>query len=140
MILLDTNVVSELMRPTPAPPVVAWFDLQPSSLLFLPAVAKAEIETGIVLLSDGKRRDALKLAADAVFAEFEDRCLALDCVAAPTYAQVLAVSKQMGRPMSLEEAQIAAIALANGFKLATRNQQDFDFLRELVLVDPWESQ
>ncbi len=140
MILLDTNVVSELMRATPAPPVVAWFDLQPSSLLYLSAVAKAEIETGIAILPGGKRRDALKLAADAVLKEFQDRCLSLDCTAASTYAQILAVSKQRGRPMTLEDAQIASIALANGLKLATRNRQDFDFLEDLALIDPWEPQ
>jgi predicted nucleic acid-binding protein len=85
MILLDTNVISELMRPAPNPAVVAWLDDQLESSLFLPVIAKAEIELGIALVADGKRKKGLQRAADEIFAVFVDRCLSLDRDAATRY-------------------------------------------------------
>jgi predicted nucleic acid-binding protein len=136
MILLDTNVVSEWMRPRPNPRVLAWLDDQRRDRLFLCAVTRAEIETG--LLSEGQRKTALRSAAHIVFQEFAQRCLALDCDCATRYADVLAESRRMGRPISVEDAQIAAIALHRGCELATRNVADFEFLGRLSLTNPWE--
>jgi toxin FitB len=137
MILLDTNVVSEWMKASPDPAVIAWLDCQRPAHLHLSAVVVAEIETGIALLPDGRKRERLRLAADTVLAAFQGRCLPLDCAAAPFYADTLARSRRLGRPMSVEDAQIAAIARAKGLHLATRNGADFDFLDDLTLIDPW---
>lgn len=137
MILLDTNVVSELMRPGPNPSVVAWLDDQFESRLFLPVIAKAEIELGIALLPKGKRKKALQRAADEIFAVFIDRCLSLDCDAASHYAQIVATARKAGRPISVEDAQIAAIAQQNNLALATRNLTDFNFVENLALINPW---
>ena len=139
MILLDTNVLSEWMRPRPEPAVIAWLDQQPEAALFMPAIAKAEIESGIVMLPEGKRKRSLAVAAQLIFDAFSDRCLPLDCAATAHYAQILLRSKMFGRPVSVEDAQIAAIAVANDLVLTTRNVSDFDFLDNLGLKDPWRS-
>lgn len=93
MILLDTNVLSEWMRPNPDPSVIAWLDHQSAAELFLPSIGKAEIEAEIMLLPEGKRREGLRRAAEALFIEFNDRCLSLDCEAATEYGEMLAVAK-----------------------------------------------
>jgi len=138
VILLDTNVISEWMKVAPDPEVIAWLDHQRPSQLHISAVTKAEIERGVALLPDGRRREALRLAAQVVFSALHGRCLAFDCAVAPHYASILARSKRLGRPVSVEDAQIAAIACANNLELATRNRKDFGFLDDLNLVDPWE--
>ena len=138
MILLDTNVLSEWMRPAPAPAVIAWLDRQPDANLFLPVVAQAEIETGIACLPEGRRKASLTLTARVILDAFADRCLALDCNTTIHYARILARSRASGRPISVEDAQIAAIATANGLTLATRNIRDFEFLDGLKLLNPWQ--
>lgn len=139
MILLDTNVISELMRPSPHPGVMAWLDDQFESHLFVPVIAKAEIELGIALLTDGKRKKALQRASDQIFAVFADRCLSFDCDTAAHYAQIVATARKDGRPMSVEDAQIAAISQQKGLALATRNLSDFNFLDVPNLINPWET-
>jgi len=138
MILLDTNVLSEWMKPSPEACVLYWLDHQPAAHLFVPSVAKAEIDAGIAVLPVGKHKNALTIAAQTLFEPFVSRCLALDCEAAVEYAKVLARSKRLGRPVSVEDAQIAAIAYRYSLDLATRNLSDFDFLEDLTLVNPWE--
>lgn len=137
MFLLDTNVLSELMRAQSEPTVVAWLDQQLDSELFYCAVSKAEIEWGIAKLPEGKRKQQLAASADNVFTLFNDRCLAYDCVAASVYVEVAQLAKLAGRPMSTEDMQIAAIALANDASLVTRNVADFEVLKGLKLVNPW---
>ena len=85
-------------------------------------MTKAEIETGVALLARGRKQDQLRLAANAVFTAFEGRCLAFDCAATPFYADIVMRSKPLGRPMSVEDAQIASVALVNALNLATRNR------------------
>lgn len=138
MILLDTNVISEWMKRSPEPRVIAWIDEQPAIHLFVPSVAKAEIESGIALLPHGQRKAALFRAAQAMFEAFASRCLPLDCKATVEYARILSLSKSSGRPISVEVAQIAAIAYRHSLQLATRNVSDFDFLSDLELVNPWQ--
>ena len=138
MILLDTNVVSEWMKASPDPAVIGWLDCQRPLHLHLSAVVVAEIESGIALLPDGRKREQWRLAADTVLATSQGRCIPLDCATAPFYADTLARSRRLGRPMSVEDAQIAAIARAKGLRLATRNGADFDFLDDLSLIDPWQ--
>jgi predicted nucleic acid-binding protein len=138
MILLDTNVLSEIMRPMPDTEVVAWLDAQPSDQVWVCAVTRAEIELGIALLPDGQRKLRLQMAARGMFAEdFAGRCLPFDEEAAITYAAIVASRTRLGRPISVEDAQMAAIALIHGLCLATRNEQDFAAIEGLSVVNPW---
>ncbi len=137
MILLDTNIISELMRPRPSSVVIEWLDDQFSRELYLPAIVKAEIEMGIAILDNGKRKQGLLQAAELIFTSFTNRCLPFDSETATHYARIIAFTKEQGRPMSVEDAQIAAIAVQHSALLATRNTSDFDFLENLNLVNPW---
>jgi toxin FitB len=137
MIILDTNVISELMRAEPAPAVLSWITSQPGSGLFTTTLAQAEIYYGLALLPEGKRRDALQAAARAMFeTDFADRILSFDTSAASVYAQIAAARRLAGRPIAQIDAQIAAIARARGARLATRNVKDFDACG-IELIDPW---
>jgi toxin FitB len=138
MILLDTNVVSELMRRAPEPRVVEWLDAQPAADVWISAVTVGEIRLGIALLPDGQRKERLAGLAEAMFQEdFSDRCLAYDILAAADYAEIVAARTRLGRPVSVEDAQIAAIARSGGLTLATRNTKDFSDIDGLPLVYPW---
>lgn len=137
MILLDTNVLSELMRPQPDPAVVAWVDSHAGEARVC-AVTLAEISLGIALLPEGRRRDALAQATRQMFQEdFAGRCLPFDARAAEIFGQVVAERRRKGRPISTQDAQIAAIALAHGDGLATRNVDDFLGIAGLEVVNPW---
>lgn len=137
MILLDTNVLSELMRPQPDTAIVDWVDTQLTSTLFTSAVTRAEIELGVALLPEGKRKQRLEHLAQAVFDKFPQRCLPFGEVAATYYGRIVAGRIKNGRPISVEDAQIASIALANGLRLATRNDKDFADIPNLVVINPW---
>ncbi len=138
MILLDTNVLSELMRPTPNPVVLAWLDRYDKNNVFISAITEAEILRGIALLPDGKRRTGLAEIAETMFTEdFADCCLPFDSAAARRYAELTAHCHRIGRPISVEDAQIAAIALCHGLALATRNTRDFTAIAGLMLLNPW---
>lgn len=139
--LLDTNVLSELMREAPEPGVFDWFRQNRSAPMMTSAVSQAEILTGIALLPAGKRRAGLDRAAQQMFEQdFAERICAFDAAAAPHYAQIVAVRTGQGRPVSTEDAQIAAIALAGGLTLLTRNIKDFQGIAGLLLSNPWVSQ
>lgn len=136
--LLDTNVLSEFMRPQPSEAVVAWLDRLPLEQVWTCAISRAEIALGLALMPAGKRQAALALAAQAMFEEdFAGRCLPFDAQAADHYATIVAERTRMGRPISTEDAQIAAIALAHDLTLATRNVSDFEGISGLVVVNPW---
>ncbi len=137
MILLDTNVLSELMRREPSPSALAWIDAQPQHDLYISAVTRAEIELGVALLPEGRRKQGLQVAAARALAEFHGRCLAFDERAASCYAGLVSHRVRTGRPISVEDAQIAAVALAGGFTLATRNTADFAGIEGLTLIDPF---
>ena len=137
MILLDTNILSELMRINVSKRVIAWLDLQAPSNLFICAITRAEIELGLCLLPDGKRKSQLKLAALEMFDEFAGRCLSFEENSAIQYARLVAHRQKSGQPISVEDAQISAIALTHGMKLATRNTRDFTSIKELELVNPF---
>jgi len=139
MIVLDTNVLSEAMRPRPSRQVLSWLEEQPASQLFTTAVTVAEIYYGIELLPKGKRRDSLLAAAEAVFAvDFRDRILAFDADAARIFSQIAARRRRSGRPISQSDAQIAAIVALHGATLATHNVADFENCG-IRLFDPWQS-
>jgi predicted nucleic acid-binding protein len=137
--LLDTNVLSELMRNQPALNVLDWFAQNTHEAMHTSAVTQAEILTGIALLPAGKRRNALAIAADQMFVEdFAGHCLAFDAAAAKNYALIVAKRTHQGQPISTEDGQIAAIALASGLIVATRNTADFENIDGLALVNPWQ--
>ena len=140
MILLDTNVLSELMRPMPDPNVVRWLDAWLEWDVWISAVTVAEIRLGISLLPAGKRKELLLNLAEQMFQEdFPYRCLPFDCEAAREYALIVSERNRQGHPISVEDAQIAAIAGTAGLSLATRNTKDFSNITGLQLVDPWAS-
>ena len=139
MILLDTNVVSELMKATPAENVIDWVAAQPASSLYTSSITQAEILHGIMLLPSGKRRRGIEAAAQAMFAEeFEGRILGFGSDAALPYAHIAADRRRAGRPISNLDAQIAAIARCAGAVIATRNVADFSDCR-VDVVNPWEA-
>ncbi|UCH26339.1 MAG: type II toxin-antitoxin system VapC family toxin [Trueperaceae bacterium] len=137
MILLDTNILSEIMKAEPDARVVAWLDDQPATSLFVSAVTRAEIELGIALLPEGRRKEAIITASRTMFEEFSGRCLAFGERAAVHYGQLVAERTKKGRPITVEDAQIASIALVHGLHLATRNTRDFEGIPKLLLIDPW---
>lgn len=140
MILLDTNVLSEFMRPAPDARVVSWLDGQAAEDIWVSAITRAEIELGVNLLTDGQRKAGLLSAARIMFTEdFAGRCLSFDDEAAIHYGQLVAGRSRLGRPISVEDAQIAAIALTHGLTLATRNVRDFEAIDGLTVIDPWSS-
>jgi predicted nucleic acid-binding protein len=137
MIILDTNVLSEFMRPNPAPGVVAWVAKQPATELFTTSITEAEIFYGIELLTKGKRRDGLLAAAEAMFAEdLAGRIFGFESDAARVFSRIAAHRRALGRPIRHADAQIAAIAQVRGAKLATRNVADFEDCG-LDVLDPW---
>lgn len=137
MILLDTNVLSELMKSVPEQCVLEWLNTVPSSGCYISAITKAEIELGIALLPEGKRKFNLGTAANLMFNEFPDRCLSFNSSSASNYAVIVAKRTRVGRPVSVEDAQIAAIALTHDLSLATRNTSDFKFIDGLIIINPW---
>ena len=138
MIVLDTNVLSELFRPAPDPRVESWLAAQDGATVYFTAVGEAELRHGLALLPAGKRRNALTRAVDAILGEdFRDRILPFDRLAARAYAGIAAERRAAGRPISQFDCQIAAIARANAAALATRNTNDFNGCG-LDLINPWE--
>jgi len=137
MIILDTNVVSELMRPTPADRVIRFVASQTATSLYTTSITYAEILHGILLLPAGKRRKNFEQAAEMMFDEdFAGRILPFSSDGAFFYAEVATERQRRGRPISQFDAQIAAIARATGAGLATRNVSDFDHCG-IDVVDPW---
>lgn len=139
MVLLDTNVLSALMQPSPPPAVTAWIATQPLETLFTAAPCQAEILAGIAILPSGRRRSALAAAAVAVFAEdFDDRVLPFDSLAAEAYADLFARRRQAGRPPATIDLMIAATAHVHGAAVATRNVEDFTDCG-VAVIDPWQA-
>ena len=137
MIVLDTNVVSELMRREPADAVMAWVDEQAADEAWLTAVTLAELLYGIARIPDGRRKADLAIALDAMIVEdFDHRVAAFDEPAAAHYADIVVVRERAGRPISAADAQIAAICRSHGALLATRNVDDFADTR-VAIANPW---
>ncbi len=137
MILLDTNVVSEVMRERPDPAVRAWLGALPRSDLWTASIVIAELLSGIDLMPAGRKQRTLREAVEAMIAEdFRGQILKFDVSAAWHYPQILAPCKHMGRPMREMDALIAATAKSNHATLATRNIPDFEHCG-IPLVNPW---
>jgi toxin FitB len=137
VIVVDTNVVSELMRPSPSPQVRGWVNAQAPGELYTTAVTVAEIRYGLERLPDGRRKDGLLATATEVFAEFSEFVHPFDADAAVWYATIVARRDRLGLPIDGFDAQIAAICRIRGAALATHNTKDF---REtgIDVIDPWQ--
>lgn len=137
--LIDTNVLSELMREKPDQQVLTWFSKQTPSQLHTSAITHAEVLTGIALLPAGKRREGMALAASQIFNEdFFGRCIVFGGLAVEHYALVKVQRQLAGRPIDIPDAQIAAIALAANLQLVTRNTKDFEGIDGLQVINPWQ--
>lgn len=137
MIVLDTNVVSELMRRSPDPAVETWAAGYALEDLFFSAVGEAELRYGAAIMPVGQRRDTLASDIEAMLrASFENRILPFDSTAARAYAQIAAARRVIGRPVSYPDSQIAAIAHSRGMAVATRNIRDFEGMR-IALINSW---
>ena len=137
MIILDTNVLSALMTPTLNPTPVGWLDTQPANLIWTTAVTVFESRGGILLLSAGRRRQALELNLDALLETvFVDRVLPFDHAAAEAAAAISSRRISKGRNVGPRDTQIAGIAVSRRATLATRNIKDFDDL-DIEVINPW---
>lgn len=138
MIVLDTNVLSEPLRPAPDPRVVAWLDAQHVETLWLTTVTTAELRYGVAVLPAGSRKRLLEERIETeIFELFGGRILAFDEPASLCYAQLQAAARRAGRPHPIADAMIAAMAKSRGFALATRNTKDFEGAG-IDLVNPWQ--
>lgn len=139
MIVLDTNVLSEIMRAKPDPAVLAWLDAQPPDDLWLNSVVAAELLFGVARLPEGAPKQQLVLAVSAMLEQdFAGQILSFDLNAASVYAVMLAERERIGQTMAMADAQIAAICLSRDATLATRNTRHFEGLG-LALMNPWDS-
>ncbi len=135
MILLDTNVISEAIKPLPDRRVAAWMTAQPRRSLCTAAIVRAELLYGVACLTDGKRRRSLTALVEAVLAELGTP-LDFTAEAASRYAEIAARRRRLGRPIGAFDALIAATALASGAAVATRDVGGFEGCG-LTLIDPW---
>ena len=140
MLLLDTNVVSEMMRKSPHPAVQAWVLGHPADDLYFSAVGEAELRYGAAIMPAGRRRDTLASEIEAMLHDaFARRILPFDSGAAIAYAEIAAGRRAAGRPVSHADCQIAAIARSRGMAVATRNVRDFVDMG-IDVIDPWEGE
>jgi predicted nucleic acid-binding protein len=139
MFVLDTNILSALMSPAPAPEVTTWVARQSPRVLFTTAVSQAEILAGIAVMPEGRRRLALEDAARAMFeGEFNGRVLPFDAASAGAYAAIFDARKRAGRPIAPLDLMIAAVARARGAAVVTRDTGGFEG-GGLELINPWET-
>lgn len=138
MIVLDTNVVSEAMKPEPHPAVRAWLNDQAAETLYLSSVTLAELLFGIAALPSGKRRDMLSAALDGLMALFRDRVLPFDTDAARHYAELAVTAKTSGRGFPTPDGYIAAIAASRGFIIASRDTAPYT-AAGVSVINPWEA-
>jgi toxin FitB len=137
MIVLDTNVLSEFMRPQPNGRVVTWLKQQTRSNLFTTAVTRGEMLYGVLILPEGQRRTRMHQEVEAIFAvDMAGRVLPYDEAAADAHAAVATARRVQGRPVEQSDAMIAGIARSHGATLATRNVRDFEGCG-IPLIDPW---
>jgi len=138
LIVLDTNVLSELLRPNPAPRVEAWLAAQDGASVYFTTVGEAELRYGVAILPAGRRRTTIGAAIEGILDEdFRDRVLPFDREASRAYAAIAAERRAAGRPISQFDCQIAAIARAHGASVATRNTGDYEGCG-VEVIDPWD--
>ena len=137
MIVLDTNVVSEVMKPAPNPHVRAWLNNQAAETLYLTSVTLAELLFGIRLLPSGKRKDILVQALDRLMALFRNRVLPFDTDAAKFYAELAVAARGAGRAFPTADGYIAAIAASRRSMVASRDVAPYEATK-IVVIHPWE--
>jgi len=138
MILLDTNVISELSKPQPNANVLRWLDVNEREGTWTSAITVAELRTGLADLPDGQRKVALVQLINELLQRFGRSPVAFDALAAEDYAVIVTARKKRGRPIGILDAQIAAIAVGHALTLATMNTTDFEEIDGLKVVDPSE--
>ena len=138
MILLDTNVISEAIKPDSHATVRAWLDAQAAETLFLPSITIAELLFGIGALTDGRRKSMLAARIDGLLEAFADRILPFDTAAARRYADLAVKARAAGRGFPKPDGYIAAIAAAHSFAVASRDTSAFK-AAGLTVIDPWEA-
>jgi predicted nucleic acid-binding protein len=139
MILLDTNVVSEPLRPTPDPRVVQWLDAQPLETVFISVITVAELRYGVSLLPSGRRRNTLREQLETkVLPTFTGRVLAFDLPATQAYAELMAKAQATGFTIGMADGLIAAIALTHRMTVATRDATPF-VAAGVTVINPWQS-
>lgn len=136
MILLDTNVVSEAIKPEPHPSVLAWLDVQAEVTLFLSSITVAELLFGVGAMPDGKRKNMLAVRIDRLLDQFDRRILHFDIPAARCYADLAVKARSAGRGFPMPDGYIAAIAAAHGFAVASRDTSAFN-AAGLAVINPW---
>ena len=138
MFLLDTNIVSELMREKPSAAAETWLAATDVHLFYFSSISEAELRYGVEILPEGRRRDSLLLQIERTFQEaFDERILPFDSIAAKYYGVIAAKRRSAGRPTSKSCCQIAAIAKSRDLTLVTRNTRDFTDIG-IQLVNPWD--
>jgi len=138
MYLLDTNVLSALMYPTPPAVVLEWISAHAYDELFTTSVCQAEILAGLAVMPHGRRRQRLEEQATMMFAsDFAGQVLPFDTKATTAYANILVTRRRIGRPISTEDLMIAAIAVSRNISIVTRNIYDFDYCG-VEIIDPWD--
>lgn len=138
MIVLDTNLVSEAMKPEPHPAVRAWLNNQAAETLYLSSVTLAELLFGIAALPTGKRKDMLAQTLDGLLGLFRDRVLPFDTDAARHYAKLAVIAKTSGRGFPTPDGYIAAIAASQGFIVASRDRAPYE-AAGVPVINPWEA-
>lgn len=138
MIILDTNVISEVMKPNASPSVLAWLDRQAEDALYLTTVTIAEISAGVHKLEAGRRRDGLERRLKDTVELFSDRLFPFDLGAALMFGEVLAIARRRGRAIGLQDGLIAAIAVHRKAAVATRDASPFE-AADVEVVNPWEA-
>lgn len=138
MIVLDTNVVSEAMKPDPNPAVQQWLNAQAAETLYLSSITLAELMFGISALPSGRRKAALSQTLEGLLNLFDDRVLAFDTDAARQYAELAVAARAAGKGFPTPDGYIGAIAKARGFSVATRDVAPFQ-AAGIKIIDPWEA-
>jgi predicted nucleic acid-binding protein len=138
MILLDTNVISELSKPEPDQRVVQWLDANERDGMWTSVITVAELRTGLASMPDGKQKTERTGLINELLQRFGRSPVSFDALAAEDYARIVTSRKKLGRPIGIFDAQIAAIAVGHGLTLATRNTKDFEGIEGLKVIDPWQ--
>lgn len=137
MIVFDTNVVSELMRPRPDTAALRWLDTVPRSRVHITPVTIAELVKGVLRLPEGRRREEVRQTVDEALLRYDGRVLDIDARCGPYFADIVTSRESAGRPVSAMDAWIAAVCRRHDVPLATRNVKDFEGTG-IALVNPWE--
>ncbi len=138
MLILDTNVLSEIMGPHPSPEVAAWLARQPDDLLFTTAISQAEVLSGLAIMPEGRRRRELEASVRGIFTEdFEGRILPFDTDATAVYAEIVAARRRTGRATAPLDLMIAAVAVTHNASVATCDTKGFEGCG-VTLVNPWQ--